>query len=308
MFLKNTIMIICEKKSHIYAVIAMIIWGMSYVWTKIVFQIYSPFTTVFLRLLISSIILIIYLKYSGKLTKINKKDYLLFFFTAFFSPFLYFLGENFGIKLVSPTISAVIISSIPVFTPIAVFIVTRERLSKFNTFGLIISFLGIVLIVLEKDFSIQVSPVGLIFLFGAVASAIIYSFFLKKLSSRYSPITLITYLNVIGTIYFLPLFLTFDYSEFITIIPSTEVIVSIILLSVFASSLAFILFTTSVRNIGIIKTNLYTNLIPVFAALLSYFYLDEYFNLNKIVGIIIVIIGVILSQIHKPRIITRIFS
>ncbi len=301
-------MVVGKNKSHIFAILAMLIWGMSYIWTKIVFQCYNPFTTVFLRFLISSIILILYLKFSGKMTKIDKKDYLLLLLTALFSPFLYFLGENFGIKLVSPTISAVIISTIPVFTPIAVFIVTKERLSKLNVFGLVISFLGIILIIVEKDFSIQASPIGLLFLFGSVAAAIIYSFFLKKLASRYSPITLITYLNIIGTIYFLPLFFVYDYSDFLSILPSTEVIISLLLLGLFASSLAFIFFTTSVRNIGINKTNLYTNLIPVFTALLSYLYLGEYFNLNKIIGIIIVILGVLLSQIHKPKSIIRIFS
>ncbi|MCD4774154.1 MAG: DMT family transporter [Bacteroidales bacterium] len=301
-------MTIRKNKTHIYAVLAMLIWGMSYIWTKIVFQCYSPFTTVFLRFLISSIILIIYLKYSGRLTKIDKKDYLLFLFAAFFNPFLYFLGENFGLKFASPTVSAVVISTIPVFTPVAVFLVTKERLSKLNIFGLLISFLGIIIIIVEKDFSIQASPLGLLFLFGAVVAAIIYSFFLKKLASKYSSITLITYLNIIGTIYFLPLFLAFDYSEFITIIPSTDVIISLLFLGLFASSIAFVFFTISVKNIGINKTNLYTNLIPVFAALISYFYLGEYFSFNKIVGIIIVILGVLISQINKQRSIIRIFS
>ena len=99
----------------------------------------------------------------------------------------------------------------------------------------------------------------------------------------------------------------FDFSEFINIIPTVDVVVSLILLGVFASSLAFIFFTISVRNLGIIKTNLYTNLIPVFAAFVSYFYLGEYFDLNKIIGVLIVILGVLISQINKPRII-RIFS
>ena len=300
-------MITGKKRSHFFAVLAMMIWGMSYVWTKVVFQCYSQFTTVFLRFLISSIILIVYLKFSGKMTGIDKKDYVLILLTALFNPFLYFLGENFGLKYASPTVSAVIISTIPVFTPIAVFIVAKERLSKLNVFGLIVSFLGIILIIFEKDYSIQASPLSLVFLFGAVIVAIIYSFFLKKLAKKYSSITLITYLNIIGTIYFLPFFLMFDFSEFINIIPTVDVVVSLILLGVFASSLAFIFFTISVRNLGIIKTNLYTNLIPVFAAFVSYFYLGEYFDLNKIIGVLIVILGVLISQINKPRII-RIFS
>lgn len=126
---------------HIIAVIAMLLWGFSYVWTKIVFDYYEPFTTVFLRLLISSLVLILFIFIFRKPKTIKKEHYKLFLLSAIFNPFLYFIGESFGLQYVSPTISAVIIATIPVFTPIAALLFLKEKLNWVNVLGLFISFL-----------------------------------------------------------------------------------------------------------------------------------------------------------------------
>lgn len=130
-----------NKKIYVYTVIvlSMIFWGMSFIWSTIVFRYLEPITTVFFRLILSSIILFGGLKLFHKQEKIKKKHYKLFFFSALFNPFLYFLGENFGLKYSSATISAVIVATIPVFAPIAAFFFLNERLSKLNVAGLILS-------------------------------------------------------------------------------------------------------------------------------------------------------------------------
>lgn len=151
----------------------------------------------------------------------------------------------------------------------------------------------------NKDLSLNASPKGILFLFLAVITAIIFSVMLKKLTVNYSPLTIITYLNALGAIYFLPLFLIFDFNHFISIKPNFELILSLLQLAVFASSLAYVFYTIAIKNLGVSKANMYANLIPVFTAITSYFVLSELFNLNKIIGMIIVISGVSLSQINK---------
>ena len=60
----------------IYAIVlfSMLFWGMSFVWSSIVFRYYNPITTIFLRLLISTLILFAYIKLSGKFEMIRKED------------------------------------------------------------------------------------------------------------------------------------------------------------------------------------------------------------------------------------------
>lgn len=287
---------------HIAAFFSMLFWGFSYVWSKIVFEVYSPLTTIFFRLIISFVTLFAIMAITGQMEKVKKEDWWLFLVTTIFNPFLYFLFESYGLLTVSASISAFIIATIPVFTPFIAYWVFREKLSLINLIGLVISFLGVLMIVFNVDLSFAASPVGITLLFCGVLSAIVYTVFLKKLSMKYKPMTIIGWENLLGTIYFLPLFLYFDYSETIEIIPPKEVIISLILLGVFASSFAYSLFAYVIKHIGISKGNIYSNLIAVFAAMASYIILKEQFSAFKLSGMAVIIFGVMLSQIDSDKI------
>lgn len=286
---------------YIAALLAMFFWGMSFVWTSIVFEYYPPITTIFLRLVISSTFLFIILAITGFLKKIRKEHLLLFLASAIFNPFFYFLGENYGLKHSSASISAVVIATIPVFTPFAAWILIREKVSTLNIAGIVISFVGILVMLIEPDLSFSADPKGIALLFMAVFSAVIYSILLKKLMRFYTAVNLIAWQNLAGAILFLPLFLFLDLDEFISVVPDSRLIFSLCSLAILASSLAFILFATSIKHLGVSKANVYSNLIPVITAIASYYILDEIFTGNKIAGIIIVIFGVIITQINKLK-------
>jgi drug/metabolite transporter (DMT)-like permease len=279
----------------------MIFWGMSFVWTSIVFKYYNPITTIFIRLVLSTVILSLFIYFTGQFESLKKEDRKLFLLSSLFNPFLYFLGENFGLQQTSPTISAVIIAMIPLFAPLAAFLLLKERISWLNISGIIISFFGIAIMLVNPDLSLNASPTGVLLLLCAVAAAVIYSVFLKKLTQKYSSLTIITYQNALGVMYFLPLFLFFDYDHFITVVPTRELISSLLQLSVFASSLAFIFFTMTVKELGVSRTNVFSNLIPVFTAIFSAIFINEIFTANKIAGMAIVILGVMISQIRKRQ-------
>jgi len=293
--------------TYILVVLSMLFWGMSFVWSKIVLNYYDPITTVLLRLIISSAIMFLGLWLFRHLQKIKREDYKLFLLSALFNPFLYFLGENYGLKNSSPTVTAVIIATIPVFTPIVAYFILKERLTKLNIFGLVISFFGVLFMLVNRDYSLGASPEGIVWLSMAVFSAVIYSIFLKKLASKYDAFMIIATQNLIGAIFFLPLFFVFDYQNFIQVVPTFELISSLLLLAIFASSLAFVFFAISAREIGISKTNLFTNLIPVFTAIFSYFILDEIFGMRKIAGMAIVILGVLLTQLNRDSKVVNIY-
>lgn len=293
-----------NKKIYIYTVIilSMVFWGMSFIWSTIVFRYLEPITTVFFRLILSSSILFGGLKLFNKLEKVKKEHYKLFFLSALFNPFLYFIGENFGLKYSSATISAVIIATIPVFSPIAAFFFLKERLSLLNVAGLFLSFVGVLAMLVNKDLSLNAAPIGMICLSFAVIAAIVYSLLLKRLAFHYSAFTVIAVQNLIGAILFLPLFLIFDFTKLSGIVYSYSWISALLMLSVFASSLAFVFFAIGTREIGVSKTSIFTNLIPVITATGSFFLLNEAFSLQKIIGIVIVIGGLFISQLNNKKI------
>ncbi len=291
---KNNLFII-----YLLAVLAVVFWGISYVWMKVVYEYYNPIATMFLRLSLSSVFLYAILSVAGKKETIKREDYVSFIILSFFSPFCYFLGESFGLMLVTPTIAAVIIATIPVFSPLLGYLAFKERLSLLNISGFFVSFVGVVVMILDFEFRFSASPAGVMLLFFAVASALINMVFLKKLTLKYSSQTIIKTQNLLGALFFLPLFLIFDFDSFVLVKPTAELVWALVKLAVFASTLAFIFYTIALREIGVARASVFTNLIPVFTAIFSYFILRETIDLSKILGIIIVISGLMLSQSAK---------
>ena len=286
---------------HLAAATAMFFWGLTYVWSKIVFETYTPLTTITIRLFLSAAVLFIFLFATNQFENIRKPHIKIMILSSIFNPFLYFIGEYYGLDKVSATISAVIISTIPIFTPFAAKRFFNEKLNYLNIIGLIVSFTGVLMLVLKSDFSLDASPIGILLLGMAVFSAVIYSVLAKKLTKHYTPFSIIAYQNLIGSILFLPLFFYFDFKDFTQIKPDNITLISLFMLAVFGSSICYVLYTYAIKNLDLTKANIYTNLIPIFTAISSYFFLDERFNLLKITGMIVVISGIILSQLKLKK-------
>lgn len=288
-----------EVYIYISAVMAMLFWGMSFIWTSIVFESYSPITTIFLRLLLSTAFLFLYMILTGRFQKIRKEHTLLILVSALFNPFFYFIGENFGLKYSTATISSVIIATIPLVTPLAAWVMIKEKVSWVNIAGILISFSGILIMVLKPDLSLAAEPRGILMLFFAVFSAVIYSILLRRLTQHYRAVSIVAWQNLIGAGMFLPLFLIMDLNDFLEVVPSGKLITALLSLAILASSMAFILFTISIKHLGVNRANVYGNLIPVFTAVASYYILQESFTSRKISGIILVITGVVITQIKR---------
>jgi drug/metabolite transporter (DMT)-like permease len=228
--------------------------------------------------------------------KIKKEDRKLFLMLALFEPFLYFLGESFGLTYVSATVCSVLISTIPVFATIGAWLLFKERLKIINYAGIILSFAGVLVFILNKDGGISFNIKGLGLLMFAVLSAVGYNLTLSRLVGSYSPVYIVNVQNIIGAVLFLPLFLIFDYHHFINTPFTFKMFKPIIELAVFASCGAFILFAYSVRNMGITKANVFSNMIPVLTALFSFILMGEKLTFQNITGMVIVIAGLFMSQ------------
>ncbi|UCH95553.1 MAG: DMT family transporter [Candidatus Aminicenantes bacterium] len=284
---------------YISVLLSMLFWGMSYIWIKVVYQFYNPITTVFLRLLIAAPVQFIVVMGLKKLQKIQRKDFQYLIMISLFQPFLYFLCESYGIKFVSPTIAAVITSTIPLFVPIAAYLVLKEKFSRLNILGLVVSFIGILLVIIKDDFSLSASPLGLLFLFLAVGAGVGYITSLRKMTLKYNPLTIVTYQNILGVFWFLPLFLLVDVQSFLQARPSPNAVASLVMLALLASALGFILFAYGVRELGAARTSVFGNCIPVFTAVFSWLLLKEQLSLRMILGIAVVITGLFVSQVRK---------
>lgn len=287
----------------------MIIWGLSFIWSSQTYKSLNPTATIFLRLVIATAFFSAIL-FSFRLNeKIRREHLKLFAIAALFEPFLYFIFEGYGLIYTSPIISSAIIAMIPLVTPIAAAIFLKERLSAMNIVGLIVSFTGVIVMLLNKDMEFSASPLGIMFLFLTVLVAVGYSIALIKLTHLYKPMTVTWMQNIIGMIYFIPM--VFIMEKFM---PSDfgnvrAYIVPLVCLGIFCSAIAYALWAYAYSKLGASKANVYTNLIPVFTAIFSYIILifnrdnmdisdiEAYeLNVQKIAGIALVVGGLFLSQ------------
>lgn len=299
-----------QKKGIVYLalIFAMVFWAFSFVWVKEVYVAYGPLTTVFFRLIIATLLLLIYGWFSKKLLKIDKQDYRTFLLLAFFEPFLYFMGESYGLKYVSSTMGAIIIATIPLFSPIAASRYHGEKLSLRNFIGIILSFIGVGIVVFDDSLNFIASPLGIGLEFLAVFSAIGYTVILKNLSHKYNATTIITYQNFIGIFFFLPFWLIFESKTLLTTSFNLPAFIAIVKLALFASCFAFILYTYSLKNLGINNANIFINIIPVLTAVFAWYILGEPLTIRKMVGIAVVITGLFIAQIRMKKFIARLVS
>ncbi|MBR6166888.1 MAG: EamA family transporter [Paludibacteraceae bacterium] len=291
-------------------VISMIIWSVSGIAIKHALAVLPPFTMIVMRfvpaVLLMLIIGIVRRKHSlFCLQKMDLKDLPLFLIAGTCQPFLYYLLETFTYDaLNSPTIAETLLSTSPLLSPIFAALLLRERVTKYNIIGILISTGGVFALTLigATDYSIGNSW-GILLAFAAVSAAVVDSIMMRKAPLKYSALSFVFYTQLISLMYFIPLWLwregpsvfdngqwTMDNGQF------TTALWCVAYLSVFASVVAFILFCYALRQIGVTQANAFNNIRPAFTALWMLLFFGEHLPVGKWIGMILIIFGLFVCQ------------
>lgn len=287
-----------NSAAYIAATVAIILWGFSFVWTNsLLINDVPVFTYLFIRLAIAGLLLLTVSKAIGKLQRVSAKDMLWMALMAFCEPFIYFLGETYGMLATgSATITAVIIATIPVFCLIVEKIVWRVPFNIYKVCGILLTIPGIVMVVFQ-DGAISIEHAyGIVLLFMAVCASIGYSMVVKRLTAKYNTITITTYQFVLGALFFLPFFMLFGIEGVTPKLLSWEILLPLLSLAVLCSCLCFGLWISSIGKLGITRTNIFTALTPAVSAVGAFALGQEELSGLRVAGIAIVIAGVILAQ------------
>lgn len=302
---------------YIAVILAMLIWAGSGIAVQTSLLFLRPFTLIILRFTIAVLLMLavgliarqIALR-SGRdresllaLQLIDRKDIPLFLLAGTMQPVLYFIFETYCYRsLASPTIAEALLSTAPVIAPFLAFVVLRERVTKYNIFGIIISTIGMFLLVLVGSENFELgNPIGIPLAFMAVCSAVMYTILLKKIPGRYSPLSIIFYEQVTALLFFYPLWGIIEGKScltegFLLASYATELLYAFGYLAVFSSIVAFVLFCYTVRLIGVTQANAFNNIRPVFTALIMLAFFGEQLPFGKWVGILLVVIGLFVCQ------------
>lgn len=290
-----------QNKALIYLApaLAVLFWGMSYIWADSLIGNGIPvFYFVFVRILFAGVIMVLLNLVTSGLQPIRRKDIPKFFLVSFCEPFIYFICETYGIKATgSPTLSALIIATIPIFSIGAGIIFFKEKITRLNCIGMFMSLVGIVLVAMSKGELGENFIWGIILLFIAVLSEVGHASLTRSLVDSYSSQNIVMYQFLIGSLYLLPLFLwkglgSFDASVYLSI----DVWIPILCLAILCSSVAFTLWVSTIKSLGVAKSSIFSALIPVVSALIAWVIGREMLTARQWTGIAIAVLGVILSQ------------
>ncbi|MBO4578452.1 MAG: EamA family transporter [Paludibacteraceae bacterium] len=309
---------------YIAVILAMLIWAGSGIAVQHSLVFVRPLTLIIIRFTIAILLMfgvgmlanaLTANRHEGEQTPllslqlIAKKDIPLFLLAGTMQPVLYFIFETYCYRsLASPTIAEALLSTAPLIAPWLAFLILRERVTRNNILGIIISSVGMFMLVLVGSQNFELgNPIGIPLAFLAVCSAVIYTIVLKKIPSRYSPLSIVFYDQLISLLFFYPIWGIVDGKACLTdgllLTPiAPEMLYSIGYLAVFSSVAAFVLFCYTVRKIGVTEANAFNNARPIFTALIMLAFFGEQLPLGKWIGIALVVIGLFVCQkAEKPR-------
>ena len=289
---------------YVASLFAIILWGMSYIWTdQLLAQGIPIFYFVFVRIFMAGVVLFLFNTAYARIKRMQKQDMGKFFLLAFFEPFIYFICETFGLKLTgSPTLSAMVIATIPLFSIGAGVFFFKEKINAINIGGILLSLVGIVLVAMGKGELGSHFIWGVVLLVIAVIAEVGHASITKSLAGNYPSQTIVMYQFLIGSIYLFPLFLWKGLDGFnFELYFDGDVWYPIICLAMLCSSLAFSLWVSTIKNLGVANSSIFSALIPVAAALIAWAIGHETLTQRQWLGIAYSTVGVILSQYSSKK-------
>ena len=289
---------------------AMLCWAGAGIAVKEALVVFTPLTLIVLRfsiavLLMMTIGLVFRKSEVLGLQRPDKKDIPLFMLGGLFQPFLYFIFETYTYQsFASPTIAEAMLSTQPIMAPLLAFLLLREQVTRNNIWGIIVSTAGMLLLLLVGVGEYDLGNLwGVLLSVVTVCMSVGYTIILRRIPTRYSSLSIVFYVQSFALLLF---YLLWGGMQLLS--PSTPELLnlstpellkaglSVTYLAVFASVVAFILFCYTVRQIGVTRANVFNNIRPVFTALLMWFLFDEVLPVWKLIGILLIIIGLFVSQ------------
>lgn len=281
---------------HLFAIITIIIWGTTYISTKVLLTGFTPVEILFTRFIMGLIALFLVKPVIMKPSSF--KEELTYALAGISGISLYYLLENVALTKTFASNVGVIISVAPFFTAMVskVLLKKSEKISLFFYIGFVIAMVGIYILTFKSN-PMKIDPVGdLLALLAAVVWAF-YSILIKKAES-YKRNTILVTRRVFeyGLVFMIPMLFMFDCTWDFTRFSNPKFLFNIIFLGLFASAFCFVSWNFSVKILGAIKTSVYIYLVPVITLVSSVIILHEPVNALTLLGAGLTMSGLFISQ------------
>lgn len=287
-----------SKKSigHLAALLTIIIWGTTFISTKILLVDFKPVEILFFRFAMGYLVLLMICP--RRLKGVERKQELTFIAAGLCGICLYYLLENIALTYTMASNVGVIISAAPFFTAILahLFMRSEEKLRANFFVGFVVAMIGIFLISFHGS-SLELNPMGDILALIAAFVWACYSILTKKISSYGYPVILTTRRTFFyGILFMIPTLFFFDFKMDLSRFENISYLFNILYLGLGASALCFVTWNFAVKVLGAVKTSVYIYMVPVITVVTSVLILHERVTLLSGIGTILTLVGLFLSE------------
>ena len=283
---------------HGAALLTILIWGTTFISTKVLLTSFQPVEILFLRFVLGFLALC--LIYPRRLRLGERRQELWFAAAGLCGVTLYYLLENIALTYTLASNVGVLVSVSPVFTALfSHFLLRREKLRPAFFAGLVVALAGVVLPSYNGSAVLKLDPRGDVLALLAAAIWSAYSLITRHISSFGYPVVQTTRrIFAYGLVFMLPALLIFGFRPSLAAVLEPVNLLNLVYLGLGACALCFVTWNFAVGKLGAVKTSTYIYLVPVVTLATSALVLGEPVTPLSAVGAALTVAGLALSE-HK---------
>ncbi len=276
------------------------LWGPSFLFIKVAVQEISPLQLAALRIGIAAVLINVFLILKRQRLTTNLKFWKYVAVAGFFAHSLPFILINWGEQYIDSGLASILNGLTPLSTIIlANFMISEEKLTKKNLLGVLLGFVGLVVLVMPNVVDgLQATQAGIFAVFfGAISYGIgmVYS---KKYLKNTPPVHAPSAQLLMASLYLIPLSLLVDSPSNLLNV-SWQATGSVLILAVFGTAIAFVIYYKLIEVASTSFLSLVTYLMPIFGVALGVLFMNEIISLSMIGGMILILTGIMVVNYKK---------
>lgn len=274
----------------------MVVWGGSFIASRLGLDGLYPVELATIRFAIAApLLLLVTLIAAGpKSLYVAPKDLPVLVVMALTGVTLQYIVQFIGMTYTSVTNTALLINMGTFFVIIPSALFLKEKLSADNALGVVVAFIGAVLVATRGNLSFSPGLLGDGLIVICAVMWAIYILIGNKLAGKYSVLTQLNWIFMIGFVCLIPFYLITPHHA----LASYSLLSwgSIIYLAIFCSIIAYFVFNDAIIKIGPSKTAIYQYLEPFFAIVFAILILGEPLAPAIIVGALFILAGIAMAD------------
>lgn len=291
-----------SKTSGLIAILVVVfIYGISYISRDIVSQHMHTTTILAFQMSIMTILFAIYNLLKNIKMKIQKNDILMIIISGLFGTTFFHGLTILSVTQIGPTISSLLFGLAAVFSLVIEIIFFNRKKTKLSIISVVLSLIGVyILIGININDLSDTNFKGYALCILSTISWVVYCFCTDKISNKYEKTVILNYQALVGALTTLPFILIYPVKMTNLMMP--QVIINIIILGVFNSTIAYFLNIYAIKIIGVTLANLFMNFLPIVTIVVSMILYQEMPGMNQIIGGVIIIVSVFLLNKDEENI------